>query len=88
MNYEASTAHRTPTRWGRPQTQWSNLLRSFSTKELKGNADSWIELAQDRAAWIEFSRYFTDFVEAKVLREDTRATLARDARAITQAQIT
>ena len=85
-NYEAVTAHRTPTRRGRPQAQWSSLLRSYSIKELKGNADSWIALAQNKADWIEFSKYFTDFVETKVLREDTRATLARDARAITQAQ--
>ena len=87
-NYEAVTAHRTPTRRGRPQAQWSSLIRSFSTKELHGNADSWIDLARDKAAWIEFCKYFTDFVEANVLREDTRATLARDARAVTQAQAT
>ncbi len=40
--YEAVTAHRTQTRRGRPQAQWSSLLRSYSIKELKGNADSWI----------------------------------------------
>ena len=85
-NYEAVTAHRAQTRRGRPQAQWSSLLRSYSIKELKGTADSWIALAQDKADWIEFSKYFTQFVETKVLREDTRATLARDARPIAQVQ--
>ena len=82
-NYEAATAYRTQTRRGRPQAQWSSLLRSFSVKELKGTAESWITLAQDKADWIEFSNYFTQYVETTVLRQDTRATLARDARAVT-----
>ena len=39
-----------------------------------------VDLAQDRTAWNEFGNYFTQYVEAQVLREDTRATFARDAR--------
>ena len=85
-NYEAVTAYRTQTRRGRPQAQWSSLLRSFSIKELNGTAESWITLAQNKADWIEFSKYFTQYVETTVLRQDTRATLARDARAVTQEQ--
>jgi hypothetical protein len=85
-NYEAVTAYRTQTRRGRPQAQWSSLLRSFSIKELNGTAESWITLAQNKADWIEFSKYFTQYVETTVLRQDTRATLARDARAVTQDQ--
>ena len=62
------------------------MLRSFSIKEMQGNADSWTQLAQDKSAWNEFGKYFIEYVETLVLREDTRATLARDARAIVQAQ--
>ena len=43
-------------------------------------------MAQDKSAWSEFGKYFTEYVEAHVLREDTRASLARDARALVQAQ--
>ena len=74
------------TGWGQPPPHWSQMLRSFSSKELLGNADSWTQLAQEKSAWNEFGKYFTEYVEAHVLREDTRATLARDARAIVQAQ--
>ena len=62
------------------------MLRSFSIKEMLGNADYWTQLAQDKSSWKEFGKYFTEYVEAHVLREDTRASLARDARALVQAQ--
>ena len=86
MNYEAATVYISPNRRGQPPPHWSHLLRSFSIKVLLGNADSWIQLAQDKTAWNEFGNYFTQYVEAQVLREDTRATLARDARASMQSQ--
>ena len=85
MNYEAATVYTAPNRRGHPPPHWSQMLRRFSTRELLGNAGSWTQLAQDKSAWNEFGNYFTQYVEAQVLREDTRATLARDARAIVQA---
>ena len=86
MNYEAATAFTAPSKRGHPPPQWSQMLRSFSIKELCGNAGYWIDLAQDKSAWSEFGRYFTQYVETHVLREDTRASLARDAIALVQAQ--
>ena len=61
------------------------MLRNFSTKELVGNSDEWIALAQDRSRWDTLRIIFTEFVEGQVLRADTRATLARDAVAIREA---
>ncbi len=64
------------------------MLRIFSINELRGNADAREPLAQDRAEWNNFTMIFVEFVEAHVLRADTRATLARDAVAIREANIT
>ena len=64
------------------------MLRSFSIEELRGNAESWETLAQDKAGWNEFSKLFTEFVETHILRADTGATLARDAVAIRESQET
>ena len=62
------------------------MLRNFSIEELRGNAESWVVLAQYKAGWNEFSKVFTEFVETHILRADTRATLARDAIAIKESQ--
>ena len=62
------------------------MLRNFSTKELRGNAEAWETLAQDKAGWNEFSKLFAEFVETHVPRADTRATLARDAVSIRESQ--
>ena len=86
MNHEAATAFTAPSKRGHPAPQWSQMLRSFSIKELCGNAEYWIDLAQDRSAWNEFGTYFTQYVETHVLREDTWATLARDVVALEQAR--
>ena len=51
-----------------------------------GNPESWVDLAQDIATWNEFNAYFIDYVESQVLRQDTRSTLAKDARAIAEQQ--
>ena len=64
------------------------MLRQFSIEELRGNADSWETLAQDRAEWNSFTTIFVEFVDAYILRADTRAALARDAVAIREANIT
>ncbi len=61
------------------------MLRHFSTKELRGNAETWETLAQDRAGWNDFSIIFTEFVETHVHGASTRATLARDAVSVREA---
>ncbi len=64
------------------------MLIYFSTLELRGSADAWETLAQDRAEWNNFIMIFVEFVETHVLRADTRATLARDAASIREASST
>ena len=44
-----------------------------------GESDQWITMASNKATWSEFSKYFVQYVETHVLREDTRTSLARDA---------
>jgi hypothetical protein len=78
-NHRAATQHIKPTGRGRPQAHWAQLLRQFSVKELAGEPNSWIQLAQSKTRWLSFSHFFVGFVETKVLRADTRATLARDS---------
>ena len=85
-NHVAATVHTTPARRGRPPPHWAQMLRNFSIEELRGNAESWVVLAHDKAGWNEFSKVFTEFVETHILRADTRATLARDAIAIKESQ--
>ena len=58
----------------------------FSTKELQGRPDSWVDLAQDKAGWQEFSKVFVDFVETHTLRAETMTTLAKDAIAFRDSQ--
>ena len=77
-------AHKTPGR-GRPPAHWAQMLIYLSIKELRGNADAWEALAQDRAEWNHFTTIFIEFVETHVLRADTRATLARDAVSVREA---
>ena len=77
-NYCAATAHTKPVGRGRPPPQWSQLLRTFSTQELRGPPNQWEILAQNRAEWNTFADIFIQFVETHILRSDTRATLARD----------
>ena len=83
-NYRAATQHIKPLGRGRPQAHWEQLLRQFSTREMTGAPDYWVQLAEDKTRWQSFSKIFVDFVETKVLRADTRATLARDAVSIRQ----
>ena len=75
----AATTHIRPLGRGRPPPHWAQLLRNFSAQELRGSAEAWETLAQDRAQWNMFADIFIEFVEAHILRADTRATLARDA---------
>ena len=77
-NHSAASAHVKPSGRGRPPPQWSQLLRMFSTQELKVLPEQWETLAQNRAEWNTFADMFISFVETQVLRADTRATLARD----------
>ena len=77
-NHSAATAHIKPAGRGRPPPQWSQLLRTFSTQELRGPPNQWEILAQNRAEWNAFADIFIQFVETHILRSDTRATLARD----------
>ena len=77
-NYSAASAHVKPSGRGRPPPQWSQLLRTFSTQELRGPPNQWETLAQNRAEWNTFADIFIQLVETHVLRSDTRATLARD----------
>ena len=77
-NHSAATAHIKPAGRGRPPPQWSQLLRTFSTQELRGPPNQWEILAQNRADWNTFADIFIQFVETHILRSDTRATLARD----------
>ena len=81
----AATVHISPPGKGRPPTHWAQLLRSFSVNELRGNAEAWETLAQNRAEWNNFTHIVIEFVETNVLRADTRATLARDAISIREA---
>ena len=60
------------------------MLRQFSTEELVGEPNSWEQLAESKTQWLSFSHVFVEFVETKVLRADTRASLARDAISIRQ----
>ena len=85
-NHSAVTGFITPNRRGRPPPQWGHLLSLFSTRELQGRPDSWVELAQDKAGWQEFSKVFVKFVETHILRADTRTTLARDSIAVRDSQ--
>jgi hypothetical protein len=78
-NQSAATAYISPQGRGRPSPHWSQMLRNFSTLELRGRADTWVEIAQNRNEWNNLTNVFTDFVEVHCLRADTRATLARDA---------
>ena len=78
--------HTNPSKRGRPPPHWAQMLWNFSIKELRGNAESWVVLAPDKAGWREFSKVFTKFAETHILRSDTRATLARDAIAIKESQ--
>ena len=80
-NQSAATAHIKPAGRGRPPPHWSQLLRTFSTQELRGPPNQWEILAQDRAEWNTFADIFIQFVETHILRSDTRATLARDSMA-------
>ncbi len=84
LNHSAATLHISPTGRGRPQAHWAQLLRQFSTKELVGEPNSWEQLAESKTLWLSFCHLFVEFVETKVLRADTRATLARDAISIRQ----
>ena len=78
-NFLAATAHIAPRGRGRPPPHWAQLLRKFSTQELRGDSDTWIEIAQNRNEWSNMTSIFTEFVEVQFLRADTRATLARDS---------
>ena len=78
-NHSAATAHIKPAGRGRPPPHWSQLLRTFSTQELRGPPNQWEILAQDRAEWNTFADIFIHFVETHILRSDTRATPARDS---------
>ena len=59
-NKQAATAHVNPCGRGRPPPHWSQLLRSFSTNELRGSADAWVALAQDRGEWNNFANIFIE----------------------------
>ncbi len=84
VNHTAATVHISPTGRGRPQAHWAQLIRQFSTKELAGEPNSWEQLAECKTRWLSFSDIFVEYVETKVLRADTRATLARDIISIRQ----
>ena len=84
LNHKAATVHIRPVGSGRPRAHWAQVLRQFSIKELRGNAESWEHLAQGKVEWTSFSDLFVEFIETQVLRADTRAALARDAVAIRQ----
>jgi hypothetical protein len=83
-NYRAATQHVRPSGRGRPQAHWEQLLRQFSAKEMTGGPDFWVQLAENKTRWLSFTHFFVEFVETKVLRADTRSTLARDAMSIRQ----
>ena len=77
-NHMAASAHIRPAGRGRPPPHWAQFLRSFSTQELRGPAEAWEALAQDRVQWNSFANIFIEFVETHILRADARAALARD----------